>query len=491
VKFLYSCIFFLAVIILMAPSPRADEVKQAVVKIYTVNNRHNYHEPWQMQGQSSYQGSGAIIAGKRILTNAHVVSDHTFIQVRRAGKAKKYTAAVEIIAHESDLAILKVRDASFFTGIQPLAIGELPKIRDEVSVYGFPEGGDKLSITEGVVSRVEHSNYAHSGAYLLTCQIDAPINAGNSGGPVIQDDRIVGVAFQGLSNERFDNIGYMVPVPVINHFLDDIQDGKHDGTPDLGISMQQMENPDLRSDYLMSDEQTGVLVNKVYPDSPATDLLKSGDVILAIDGTNVDNDGTIEFRKDERTFFTYLLQQKQMNDAVDLDILREGRKKRIAVKLTKVIDYERIVPNRQFDRAPTYFITGGLVFEPLTLNYLMEFGSGRNWYVSAPTELLNYYLNGEPEQDQREIVILVKVLADEINIGYHDSQNVVISRVNGKKISTMGDLVAAFERHKGTYHVIEDIRGYKIVLARESVDEHGPDILKKYKIGSDRSEDLK
>jgi S1-C subfamily serine protease len=420
-----------------------------------------------------------------------VVSDHTFIQVRRAGKAKKYTAALEIISHESDLAVLKVRDDSFFTGIQPLSIGELPGIRDEVAVYGFPEGGDKLSITEGVVSRVEHSNYAHSGAYLLTCQIDAPINAGNSGGPVIKDDRIVGVAFQGLSNERFDNIGYMVPVPVINHFLEDILDGKLDGTPDLGISMQQMENPDLRSQYLMSDEQTGVLVNKVYPDSPATDLLRTGDVILSIDGTNVENDGTIEFRKGERTFFTYLLQQKQINDSVDLDILREGGKKRITIRLTKVIDYERLVPNRQFDRAPTYFIAGGLVFEPLTLNYLMEFGSGGNWYDNAPTELLDLYLNGEPEQDRRQVIVLVKVLADEINIGYHNSQNVVVSRINGRKISTMSDLVSAFEGNKGRYHVIEDLRGYKIVLARKGVDQHSAGILKKYKIESDRSEDLK
>jgi len=491
VKFIYAFIFISTLLVSVLPLTWADEVKKAVVKIYTVNNRYNYHEPWQMQGQSSYQGSGAIIAGNRILTNAHVVSDHTFIQVRRAGTAKKYTANIEIIAHESDLAILKVKDVSFFAGIKPLAIGALPGIRDKVSVHGFPEGGDKLSITEGVVSRVEHSSYAHSGAYLLACQIDAPINSGNSGGPVIKDDKIVGVAFQGLSNDRFDNIGYMVPVPVINHFLQDIQDGSHDGTPDIGISMQHMENPDIRSSYRMTDEQTGVLVNTVYPDSPARDALRSGDVILAIDDTSVANDGTIEFRKDERTFFTYLLQQKQIGDSVRLDILRDGKKQQISFRLTKIIDYERLVPNRQFDREPTYFIIGGLVFETLTLNYLMEFGTSGNWYVSAPTELLHFYLNGEPEQDRLEVVILVKVLADEINIGYHNSQNVVVSRVNGKKISAMRDLVDAFEEYEGAYHVIEDVRGYKIVLTRKSVDEQSREILNRYKVASDRSEDLK
>ncbi|MGD9208724.1 MAG: trypsin-like peptidase domain-containing protein, partial [Syntrophobacterales bacterium] len=84
------------------------DVKNSVVKIYTVYNTYDYDRPWQMKGQDSCSGSGTIIDGKRILTNAHVVADHTFIQVRRAGDAKRYTAEVEVVAHSCDLAILKV-----------------------------------------------------------------------------------------------------------------------------------------------------------------------------------------------------------------------------------------------------------------------------------------------------------------------------------------------------------------------------------------------
>jgi len=236
------------------------DAKEAVVKIYTMYNRYNYYNPWQMWGQQRRSGSGSIIAGRRILTNAHVVGDQTFIQVKRAGKAKKYTAEVEIVAHECDLAILRVKDDSFFSGVEPLEIGALVEARDRVAVYGFPEGGDELAITEGVVSRVEHRKYTHSNANLLTCQIDAAINPSSSGGPVIKDDKIVGVAFQA---GRGENIGYMVPVPVINHFLKDIEDGKYGGTPGLGISWQKMENPDLRLKFNMAAEQSGVLVNKI------------------------------------------------------------------------------------------------------------------------------------------------------------------------------------------------------------------------------------
>ncbi len=463
----------------------ADDVKDSIVKLYTVNNRYNYHEPWVMKGQNTFHGSGSIIRGERVLTNAHVVSDHMFIQVRRAGQAKKYTGTVEIIGHETDLAIVRVHDTSFFANATPLELGSLPELKDSVSVYGFPDGGDKLSLTEGIVSRVEHTNYSHSGAYLLTGQIDAPINSGNSGGPVLKEGKIVGVAFQSLTSASYNNIGYMVPAPIIKHFLQDIEDGKHDGTPDLGISMQQMENPDIRKSYHMIEDQTGVLVSRVYPGSPAEGILKRGDIILSIEGVNVANDGTIEFRKGERTFFTYSLQQKQKDDFVKLKILRAG----MSIQLTESIDFERLVPHRQYDVPPTYYISGGLVFEPLTLNYLMEFGS--DWNVTAPTELVNYYMNGEPLKNRKEVVILVKVLADELNIGYHASQNVVISSVNGTLVSSMKDLVNAFEFNKGNYHVIEDMNGFIVTLNRENAEEANAGILKKYRISSDRSDDLR
>lgn len=482
--------FMVFVCILFWPVLVQAGVKGAVVKIYTVFNPYNFHEPWQMMGQHSSHGSGCIIEGNRILTNAHVVSDQTFIQVRRAGKAKKYTAKVDIVGHESDLAILSVEDKAFFEGVSPVEIGELAEIKDRVVAYGFPEGGDILSITEGVVSRVEHTDYNHSGAYLLACQIDASINSGSSGGPVIKDDKIVGVAFQGMTGITFENIGYMVPVPVIRHFLEDIKDGRHDGTPEIGISMQKMENPGLRKKYGMAEKQTGALVNKVYPDSPAKGIIFPDDVILSIDGEAVENDGTVEFRKGERTFLGYVAQKKQINDSARFRILRGKKIVEADVLLSRSIGIQRLVPNRSYESPPTYYICGGLVFEPLSLNYLMEYGVGGEWSINAPTGLVNYYINGEPTEKQREIVVLVKVLADEINVGYHSFEDAIISRVNGKKITRIKDLVEAFEENRNEYHIIEDIKGYKIILDRESVDKNSQRILKKYKMPADRSRDL-
>ena len=492
-RFHYPSLFSIGFVLLIfsgvGPDALAENsIKESIVKLYTVFNRPNYHEPWGMKGQDTRHGSGSIISGHRILTNAHIVSDRMFIQVRRGGQAKKYTAEVEAVSHEADLAIVRVKDDEFFVNTTPLEIGDLPELKDSVSVYGFPDGGDKLSLTEGIVSRIEHTNYAHAGAYLLAGQVDASINSGNSGGPVIKNGKIVGVAFQSLRNDNYDNIGYMVPAPVIKHFLEDMKDGKIEGTPTLGVSMQEMENPDIRQYFQMKDKQSGVMVSRVYPESPAEGLLKQGDVILAIDGINIENDGTVEFRRGERTFFAYVMQKKQLNDTIVLTVMREGQVKILPIRLTQPVDFDRLVPRRQYDIPPTYFITGGLIFEPLSLNYLKGFGP--NWNVVAPIEQMNFFVNGEPTPERREIIVLVKVLADEINIGYHDTKNTLVALVNGKRVSRMTDLVEAFEAHTGRHHVIEDIYGFKIILDKHKAVKANASILKKYKIPADRSVDL-
>jgi len=470
------------------PAWAGSDVKNAVVKIYTVSNGYDYYEPWQKRGQVSGSGSGCIIGGKRILTNAHVVANQTFIQVRRAGEAKKYTAEVEVVAHECDLAVLKVNSDSFFSGVKPIDIGSLAEIRDKVAVYGFPEGGDKLSITEGVVSRVENHKYSHSRAELLACQIDAAINAGNSGGPVMKGDKLVGVAFQSMSGGDAENIGYMVPTPIVEHFLIDIRDGKYDGIPDLGIAWQDMENPDIKSRYAMTAQQTGVLVDNVYPDSPVRGILHTEDIILAVDGKTVENDGTIEFRDGERTSFDYLVQEKYINDTLELDVLRKNKIITLKVKLSKPSHDLRLVPYEEYDVAPTYFILGGLVFQPLTVNFLKLWGN--RWHHEASKNLLYQYYYGQPTEDKREIVVLSKVLADEINVGYHNVHDRIVYYVNGKRIASMSDLVKAFASCQGKYHVILDEMGCRIVLDRQKVEENGPVILKKYGINSDRSKDL-
>ncbi|NND46865.1 MAG: serine protease, partial [Woeseiaceae bacterium] len=174
---------------------------RSVVKVITTSDAPDYEQPWQTEGPDAAVGSGAIVMtprGERVLTNAHVVQNQVFIEVRRYGKSRKFEAAVEGVGHVCDLALLNIKDPGFAKGAPALPIGDLPSLGDRVAALGFPIGGDRLSITEGIVSRIEMNPYVHSQRNLLAVQIDAAINAGNSGGPVVKDGEIVGIAFEAM-----------------------------------------------------------------------------------------------------------------------------------------------------------------------------------------------------------------------------------------------------------------------------------------------------
>ena len=212
------------------PSAKSDEyssTSDSVVKVYTAYSSQHPAMPWTNKAQEEATGSGFSIRHDGelcIVTNAHVVADATYVEVRKAGDARKYVATRRKVAHECDLATLTVEDARFWEGVSPLSLGAMPSLQDEVAVVGYPEGGEGVSITQGVVSRIEIQRYAHSGTSLLAVQIDAAINPGNSGGPALNaDGDVVGVAFQ-LQQES-QNIGYVIPVPTIQHFLADAVPG--------------------------------------------------------------------------------------------------------------------------------------------------------------------------------------------------------------------------------------------------------------------------
>ncbi|OGD27889.1 MAG: hypothetical protein A2Y56_12540 [Candidatus Aminicenantes bacterium RBG_13_63_10] len=475
-----------AILIVRAPAAVPD-ITGAVVKIYVVSAERDYWTPWRRQAPSASYGSGCVIDGRRILTSAHVVADARFIIVKRAGTAEKYPARVRGVAHECDLAILEVEDENFFAGAVPLAPGDLVSPRDGVTVYGFPEGGEELSVTAGIVSRVEQNIYAHSRARLLCAQIDAAINPGSSGGPVIRDNSLVGIAFQARKGE---SISYMVPAPVIRRFLRDLSDGRYDGIPSLEIKTQPLENPDLRRKLgLVSEEHMfrGVVVNQIPHGSPAEGLLLPGDVVLAVDGRPVAYDGTVEFRPGERTDFNFLVQEKDMNHSLELGIFREGRSRKVRVELSAPLNFCRLVPYIQYDRDPTYFIVGGLVFAPMTYNHLAQ------WQMKDMPPLLFIYYSelADKSADRLQVVVLVQVLADEVNLGYHFLEDEVIVEANGVRLKDFADLVRAVESNEGPYHEFLSETGFRVVLSREKSEARKNAILSDYAVGADRSEDLR
>jgi len=469
--------FLVLALLLFSTLVAQESVKDSIVKIYTVSKIPNYSTPWNSNINRS-NGSGTIIEGKRILTNAHVVANESFIEVKRHGQTRRYEAEVEFISHQADLAILKVKDETFFEGTKCLKFGTLPEIRQEITVYGFPMGGNSLSVSTGIVSRIEHNRYAHSREIFLAIQVDAAVNPGNSGGPAVSDDKVIGVVMQQISKSQ--NIGYLVPTEIIEHFLHDVKDGKYDGFAHIGIGTQKMENATLRSVYKMSEETTGVMLMDISQKSSAFDILKEDDILLSIDGHSIENDGTVEFLEQQFTSYKYYIDKKQLGESVTFGVLREGKIMKLKVKLTNIADDNLLVNTLEHDVMPRYFIYDGYVFTPLSRNLIVRSRSS----LLSLREAANKWATDEKE----EVVILLKVLADKTNRGDHNFSLWIVDMVNSKKFKNFDEFKSIINDFKGKYLILENEDGVKIAIERDKALKVEKNILIRYSIKSSQNE---
>jgi S1-C subfamily serine protease len=355
------------------------------------------------------------------LTNAHSVEHHTQVKLKKRGSDTKYLATVLAIGTECDIALLTVTDDEFWEGVSPVEFGDLPALQDAVTVVGYPIGGDTISVTSGVVSRMEILSYVHGSTELLGLQIDAAINSGNSGGPAFNDKgKCVGIAFQSLKHEDAENIGYVIPTPVIVHFIQDYE--KHDkytGFPVLGIEWQKMENPDLRKSMGMESHQKGVRIRRIEPTAPESQVLKPSDIILSFDGVNIANDGTVPFRHGERIGFSYLISQKYTGDSALVKVLRN---KEILEFNIKLAIHKRLIPAHISGKPPSYFIVAGFVFTTVSVPYLRS-EYGKEYEFDAPVKLLEKHLHAMAQSVDEQLVVVSQVLVSDINIGYEEIVN--------------------------------------------------------------------
>lgn len=454
-------------------------VKKALVKIYTSHQLFDYLSPWQYGQSANSTATGFIIDGERIITNAHAVLNSKFLQVRKEGDSKKYKAVVKFTSEEYDLALVEIEDKSFFKGTVPLKLGTLPEIQEKLTVYGYPLGGDKLSTTQGIVSRMEHNTYTLTNRKFLIGQTDAAINSGNSGGPVVSKGKVVGVAFAGLNSA--DNIGYFIPVNILNNFLEDIKDGKYDGSPLLGLEWLELESPSHRRMLGIEDKTGGILIKKVFKNSPFEGVLQKNDVLMKLDNYPIEYDGTIEFRKNEKTDFSYVNQQKKYGDNLSYEIIRDKKTKTGQVKLEKKDIKYTVVTEVTIETPPSYMVYGGLLFEPLTSNYM----------AGVIEKLGSVYDREELYKDYKELVVLVRVLPFDVNLGYTDAVNQIIVKVNGEKYKDFKDFAQKVKNVKSGFIIFENDNGDEIVLDVKEVEEQREALMQNYNISSDMSDDIK
>ncbi len=435
-----------------APAAIPANLGNAVVKVFATLRLPDPYRPWTKQAPTDITASGVVIEGHRILTNAHAVLYASQVQIQGAGAGDKISATVEAVAPGIDLAVLKLDDDSFFNRHGPLArANALPQIKDAVLAYGFPTGGSSLSITKGIVSRIEFVAYNYP-TFGLRIQIDAAINPGNSGGPAIAGDKMIGLAFSRLGDAQ--NIGYIIPNEEIELFLKDIADGHYDGKPALFDELQTLENPALRGFLKLDKSVSGIIVHQPYEDSAAYPL-KEWDVITRIGTTPVDDQGMVDVNGDLRVNFRYMIQKIVHDDHAPLTIVRSGKTLNVSVPL--IVKRPQLVPDLQGEY-PSYFIYGPLVFSrasSLFTSFLNNNAGlmGVFGFMGSP---LVTERGAMPTAERQELVVVAgPFFPSKLSEGYSNPTAMTVLTVNGVHIRSLAHLVALLRDLKDDTVVFE------------------------------------
>ena len=416
------------------PLVSTDSKYEAVVRIENSTLTADYRTPWNTGQDGGGNGTGFLIAPNRFITNAHVVSDSRILYLKKVGDPKPYRANILHIAHDCDLAMLELEDPSAFANVKPLEIGGLPQLDTIVKTIGYPIGGERISVTSGVVSRIDFLTYSHSTTdNHLTVQIDAAINPGNSGGPVLQDGKVVGVAFQGYSGNVAQNTGYMIPVPVIQRFLKDVEDGNYDHYVDLSMSEFELLNPAQRSALGLPNDGLGIMVAYADPEGSAGDVLKLGDVLLEIDGNPIYSNGLVKING-ENVNMNEIVERKFAGDKVKLKIWRDKKVFEADVTLKRFLPY--LISSMKYGETPEFVMYAGLVFQPLDRNLVGAHGLNS---LEVRYTFSNYS-SDQIYKERPEVVILTTILPDSINSQVKGFSKSIVDEVNGKKIKTLKDV---------------------------------------------------
>lgn len=490
----------------MESFPTTFDFERSLVQTSLVGAEYDYDQPFNAPVSWYAGGTGFIVEHngvKYVVTNAHCVENAKYITVRFANQHKVYEAKVKNKQplYQCDLALLEIIDKNyekFQKYAVPVEIGDMVALRQQVETIGFPMGGNEISISKGITSRIEVRDYCVSGFDMLQVQIDAAVNSGNSGGPVFSGKKVVGVAFQAYD---LHGLAYMIPAPIIHHFLNDAFNNEiPKGFPILPITFETLENRSLRKRrYKLKSGQSGVVIDDISPNTDAHKKLKIHDVLLEIDGYKIQNDGKVDMPEiGNRIDMLHVTHMKYVGDTIKLKILRKNETTReneiheINVILDAVPGQHQKVPPKERDKMPTCYVNSGIQFQPLTPNLL----EGKASDLDDITILGKGRITEiDKENPDDQFVVITKIYDCKEHEGYLDGSIHIVKSINGKTINNMHDVIAAMEgpvsdEYQENHEIITAQKKQPIVIRRWTREETLKLLKERFQIEKDRSDDL-
>jgi len=447
-----------------AQTDMSETLKRSLVHLLVSSYGYDSYQPWKHKDVSRRICYGCAVGEYQVLTTARNATDASFIEARCYGQNEYVSAEVKVIDYESNLCLLQLDRTAMDRPLEGVSFSEDYEKGAEVTFYRL-SSDDQVYSGRGYIDRARVTRSTPSYAYFLQYIVNNVSEPAGSGQIYCRSAEPIGIGC--WSNENEKQSGAIAAV-VINRFLADACQGTYEGFGSVGFAVDKLLDPARRAYLKMPDSlKHGVYVRDVYHLGTGSDVLQESDVILAIDGHLINPFGRYTDDRFERIFFEHLITNRPLGDTIVFDIWRAGRKEQLSVETRNFSVDEMLVPYYEHDRQPEYIIIGGFVLQKLTRQYLAQ--RGDDWPAKVSPHLYHYYrdLAFKPTDQRRQIIILSYVLPAQINMGYQNLHQLVVSKFNGKQISTLGDVIAAQQLQADSkYHVIEFENDMPLVVLR-------------------------
>ncbi|MCA9553770.1 MAG: PDZ domain-containing protein [Myxococcales bacterium] len=460
-----------------APRPAPVSPRQAVVSVIVNGQDPDFGSPWVKGEAWQRRINGLVVEGKRILVHARRLANRTLVLVEKSGESKRYEAEVELVDYEVPLGLLTVKDPEFWEGLEPLRIADEVPVEGDVTICRWLDSG-QFEEARAVVKQLRVSTHFPGTTQLLTLELSSPINASGWGEVVVSEGEVVGIT----TSSAEDTLPTLA-APVLRQFLEQAEAGTYRGFAGHGFAWQRLTNTALRQRLGLAPDEGGVRIREVLGYGSAAGVLKVGDVLLEIGGHKIDERGKFKHPEYGRLYFDVLFTDGvNPGDVVDVKVLRDGARQDLQVTLQANRPDDGVVPRYVIDQSPEYHEVGGLVFMPLTFDYMRQW---QGWWENGPLYLLVAIdaRNANPTRPGERMVVMSKVLPDAVNLGYADLGALLVSKVNGRPILGLDDLRAALKAPQDGFHIIEFDPGQsasRLVLDAKAAEAAAAGIHQRY-----------
>ena len=436
--------------------------------------------PWAKGAPQSRVALATVVEGPYLLTSAQMVSDATLIEVEKLGGSMRVPAKVVLVDPEIDLAILGVDAPGFFSDLKPVPIADAMPTEGAVQSVRWRQR--QLEVSTSRVSRIEVQVTSLGGLEHPFLLVTTDLKGGGWAEPVFTDGKFIG-----LTVSQDEQVARILPVDMISGFLAMARGPKpYPGFASLGVRWQINEDPVLTASLRLPGDPRGVLVTGSNWGGSACGVLKPRDLLLSLDGHDIDASGYYRHpRYGLLRFTTITTDRHRAGDVLKAEVWREGKKMMLDVPLKATHTNGDLIPDRVPDNPPPYLIAGGLVLRELDGSYIRSWGD--EWRRKAPIRLqLRYWLDSkDQEPGARRIVILSSVLPAAYNLGYHGLSDVAVTEINGRKVDSIAAAEEALKHPEGEFHrLVLEPNGQmaQVILDARTFDDATAEILESYRV---------